>query len=58
MASLETDIKGLNRLKTIWAMIRGRRLVIHFPDQVVADAIARAATKTTGSNVDQPGDGK
>lgn len=42
MASLETDIRGFNRLKTIWAMIRGRRLVIHFSEKLIAEAIMRA----------------
>lgn len=42
MASLETDIKGFDRIRTIVAMLLGKRIEIHFEDKVIFDAIKRA----------------
>jgi hypothetical protein len=42
MASLETNIRGFDRLKAIWAMIIGARITIHFDDKALLDGITRA----------------
>lgn len=41
MANLEANIKGLDRLKLIWAMIIGRRIKIWFPDSAIREGLDR-----------------